>query len=81
MHIAEKIAYILVIIGGLNWGLYGAFEYDLVDMILESGSMFASIVYVLIGLSALFLILNRNKKCSCSKDVCSCSVEVNSEIK
>lgn len=81
MHIAKKVAYILVIIGGLNWGLYGAFGYDLVDVVLGTIPMIASIVYVLIGLSALFLVLKRNRRCSCLNDVCSCDVQVNSETK
>lgn len=83
MHIAKKIAYTLVLIGGLNWGLFGAFSYDLVEVTLGSFPMLAYIVYVLIGLSALFLIfsIQRNKKCSCTKDECQCSIEVKTETK
>ena len=51
------IAVILLIIGGLNWGLYGLFaKTDLVDMIFGSIPILATIVYALIGLAALYTI-------------------------
>ncbi len=56
----NKIAFVLVIIGALNWGLT-AFEYNLVDMIFGMGSMLAKVVYVLVALSALVLIFNKQK--------------------
>ena len=56
----NKIAFVLVIVGALNWGLT-AFGYNLVDMIFGMGSMAAKVVYVLVALSALVLILNKSK--------------------
>ncbi len=56
----NKIAFVLVIVGALNWGL-AAFGYNLVDMIFGMGSMAAKVVYVLVALSALVLILNKSK--------------------
>ncbi len=50
------VALILVIIGGLNWGLYGLFNFDLVDFVLGSIPILAKIVYVLVGLSALYML-------------------------
>jgi len=47
-------AFVLVIIGGLNWGLF-AFGYDVVEIILGFGT-FAKTVYALIALSALYMI-------------------------
>jgi len=44
----------LVVIGALNWGL-DASGYNLVDMLLGSGSMLALIVYSLVGLSGLYV--------------------------
>jgi uncharacterized protein len=76
MHIAKKIAYILVIIGALNWGLYGISGYDLVDVIFGQIPMIASIVYVLVGLSALLLVFSKHKNC-CSKDACQCDIPIN----
>lgn len=54
------IAFVLVIIGGLNWGLVG-FGYNLVEMILGRGT-FTNLIYWLVGLSALYLLFTANKK-------------------
>jgi hypothetical protein len=48
------IALTLVIIGGLNWGLVGFFNFNLVAALFGS-SMLASIVYDIVGLSSLYL--------------------------
>ncbi len=50
------IAFALTIIGGLNWGLVGAFDLDLVNLILGSGIV-ADIVYILVGLSAVYMLI------------------------
>ncbi len=50
----EIIAAILVIIGGINWGLY-AFNMNLVKLIFGSVSILENIVYVLVALSAIFM--------------------------
>jgi uncharacterized protein len=47
---------LLVIVGGLNWGLVGLFEFDLVAAIFGAGSLLARLVYVLVGLSAAWQI-------------------------
>ena len=52
----DWIAFVLTIIGGLNWGLVGLFDLDLVNTIFGSISWLATIVYVLVGLAALYLI-------------------------
>jgi uncharacterized membrane protein YuzA (DUF378 family) len=49
------IALVLVIIGGLNWGLVGFFSFDLVAALFGRLSMLSNIVYDLVGLSALYL--------------------------
>ena len=56
----DWVAFILVIIGGLNWGLVGLMDYDLVMGILGGGTA-ADIVYDLVGLSALYLLLMSGK--------------------
>ena len=48
---------ILVIVGGLNWGLVGLFSFDLVAAIFGTGSGLARIVYVMVGLSAAWQII------------------------
>ena len=59
MIIANIISYILVIIGALNWGLYGIFNFNLVSWIFQGPrSAGAIIVYVLITLAAIWLIIS-----------------------
>jgi len=50
------IALILIIVGGFNWGFFGAFKFDLVAAIFGSMSAVARIVYVLVGLSAIYTL-------------------------
>ena len=58
MNTLDWIARILVIIGGLNWGLVGAADLNLVDMIFGPGNMIGDIVYILVGISALYMLFN-----------------------
>ena len=50
---------VLVIIGGLNWGMVGAFDYNLVDSIFGMDSVLARVVYVVVGLAAVYLLIDR----------------------
>ena len=52
----DVIAAILLVIGGLNWGLVGSMNFDLVETIF-GGSIFSSIIYILVGVSALYQIM------------------------
>lgn len=55
--ILDKIALFLAIIGGLNWGSVGLFRLDLVAYLCGgSASPLARIIYILVGLSALWCI-------------------------
>lgn len=56
MNIIDKIAYVLVVIGGLNWGLVGFFKYNLVDKIFGVESGASRVVYAVVGLAALYMI-------------------------
>lgn len=65
MKILNLVAMILVIVGGLNWGLVGFFNFDLVATIFGNMSIVSRVVYVLVGLSALYMIFmlpKMNKK-------------------
>lgn len=55
------ISLILLIIGGLNWGLVGIFGFDLVATVLGAMSIFSRIVYVLVGVSAVVAIFTYPK--------------------
>jgi uncharacterized membrane protein YuzA (DUF378 family) len=54
----SKIALILVVIGGLNWGLVGAFNFDLVAFLFAPMSVLSRIIYILVGLSAVWIAIS-----------------------
>ncbi len=58
MNALDWVAWILVVVGGLNWGLWGALNFNLVDAIFGAGSTVSSVVYVLVGLGALWMIIS-----------------------
>lgn len=51
------IGYILLIVGGLNWGLIGFFNYNLVDTLFGVGSGVSRTIYALVGIAALIIII------------------------
>jgi len=53
------IAFILLIVGGLNWGLVGFFNFDLVAAIFGDTTALSRIIYDLVGLSALFMVVKK----------------------
>ena len=56
MKVIDTIALILVIIGAINWGLVGLFEFNLVDTLFGSLSVISRIIYILVGISGLWSI-------------------------
>ena len=63
-----SVSLILVIIGGLNWGLVGFFDYNLVDSLFGAGSTVSKVIYALVGLAALVEIIRSTKGCAkCEK--------------
>ena len=54
MNVLDWLALILLIVGGLNWGLVGAFGIDLVATLFGQGSMLSRIIYILVGLAAIW---------------------------
>ena len=56
------IAWILVVIGALNWGLVGTFNFDLVAAILGDMTIASKVVYILVGVAALVVIAKKSKK-------------------
>jgi uncharacterized membrane protein YuzA (DUF378 family) len=72
MKVLHWIAKILVIVGALNWGLIGLFDYNFVAMIL-GGEMTAltRTVYALVGFSGLYCLLYHcRKRCCCCGGSC-----------
>ncbi len=69
MQKLHKVTFILLVIGGLNW-LVTAFGYNVVEMIFKSGadgklSPVAMIIYVLVGLSAIYELVTHKSNCKC----------------
>ena len=56
LNAIDWIALVLVIVGGVNWGLVGLFDFNLVDSLFGQMSALSRIIYALVGLSALYLI-------------------------
>jgi len=57
MRAVNTVTLLLLIIGGLNWGLVGLFGFDLVATIFGEMSVLSRIVYVLVGISAIAQIV------------------------
>lgn len=56
LSVVDWVALVLVLVGGLNWGLVGFFEYDLVAELFGDMSTFSKIIYDLVGISAIYLL-------------------------
>lgn len=61
LNALDWIALILIIIGGLNWGLVGIFGFDLVATIFGDMSVLSRVVYTLVGLSAIYTLIVSGK--------------------
>lgn len=57
MRTLDVIVAILLVVGGLNWGLVGLFNFDLVETLFASIPAVQQAVYVLVGLSAVYQII------------------------
>lgn len=67
----HMVAWWLLFIGGVNWGLVGAFKLDLVQKIFGAWPAVASVIYILVGLSAIAMLFKHScKKCKQCDDKC-----------
>lgn len=53
MNMLLKTTLVLCIIGGINWGLVGIFDFNLVEYLFGAGSLLTRLVYILVAISAL----------------------------
>lgn len=58
MKALDLTALVLTVIGGINWGLVGLFDFNLVETLFGEESALSRIVYVLVGLSALWVLFS-----------------------
>jgi len=64
----HMVAFTLVIVGALNWGLVGLLNFNLVNMLLGSWPVVEKVVYILVGVSAVYTLVTHKEDCKiCSK--------------
>ena len=56
--ILQKIALVFTIVGGINWLLVGIFDFNLVTWLFQEGSVPTRIIYIFIGICAVFNIIS-----------------------
>ena len=61
MNILKYVAYALVIIGALNWGMIGLFGFDLVAAVFGDMTILSRIIYSLVGVSAVITALTMHQ--------------------
>ena len=57
MSFIKNLSYFLVLVGALNWGLVGAFNFDLVAYLFGDMTRVSRIIYLLVGLSAILSVV------------------------
>ncbi|PJE63692.1 DUF378 domain-containing protein [Candidatus Roizmanbacteria bacterium CG10_big_fil_rev_8_21_14_0_10_45_7] len=67
MKILHMLTFLLVVVGALNWGLVGLFDFNLVTTLVGAWPMVERLVYILVGLSAVYVLLTHKGTCN----VCS----------
>ena len=67
MKILHMLSFLLVVVGALNWGLVGLFDFNLVTTLVGAWPMVERLVYILVGLSAVYVLLTHKGTCN----VCS----------
>ena len=58
----QAVTFILLVVGGLNWFMVGLADMTVVNMVLGNVPILERAVYVLVGLSAVYELINRKKR-------------------
>ena len=75
---AHSITFILLVIGGLNWLVLALFNWEVGDLFGGMHSVVAKIIYILVGLSALYEIFTHGSRCrECKPDAMSGGMGMN----
>ena len=61
--VLHMVSFALLVIGGLNWGLIGLLNFNLVDTIFGVGGLIGKLVYILVGVSAVYIAATHKKSC------------------
>ena len=68
MKYIHIVAFILLVVGGLNWLGVGLMNSNYLEMIVGSGSSVAKVIYILVGLSAIYELFSHKSMCKvCGK--------------
>ena len=57
LNVLQGICYILSILGAINWGLVGAFNFNLVDFLFNNSVLITKIIYNIIGVAAIVSVI------------------------
>jgi uncharacterized protein len=57
MNFLEWLAFVLVVVGGLNWGLIGLFNFNLVAAVFGQMTFISRLIYALVGISSVYVAL------------------------
>jgi uncharacterized membrane protein YuzA (DUF378 family) len=60
----HMVTFILLVVGGLNWGLVGLLDMNLVEMIFGSWGSVVKLIYILVGLSAVYELFTHKRNCT-----------------
>jgi uncharacterized membrane protein YuzA (DUF378 family) len=64
----HMVAFVLTVVGALNWGLMALLNLNLVSMLVGTWPMVEKVAYILVGVSGLYILLTHMKDCKiCSK--------------
>lgn len=56
-HVGSRLCILLIVLGGLNWGLVGIFNFNFVDFVFGTASIFTRITYIIFGLAGLYVAI------------------------
>lgn len=63
MKVLHAVSFSLVVVGAINWGLVGGFDTNLVSLLVGSSPMVERLVYILVGLSGVYLLVTHKNDC------------------
>lgn len=59
----HMVTFLLMFVGALNWGLMGLFDFNMVNIIVGSWPMVEKLVYILVGVSAVYILATHKSDC------------------
>ncbi len=58
INVLDWVFLVLLVVGGLNWGLIGLFDYNLVAELFGANSALSNLIYILVGASAAYIVVS-----------------------